>query len=176
METPANRNLQQEPQPSASEVIARVSSLLSQHGYPLSHQYRQANRMNLQHFLRQEHLQYTVHPAILEHFRAQPKDVDADAAPLKVADIACGTASWLIDAARELPNASLEGLDISLELVPHHKWLENLNNVTFTFHEWDFLNNPAPGRSGWEVRLGPRELGTIEVGREGRKCYCFEVP
>ncbi|KAL4879068.1 S-adenosyl-L-methionine-dependent methyltransferase [Aspergillus karnatakaensis] len=137
---------QQELQHPASEVITQVSSLLSEHGYPLSHHYRQANRINLQHFLRREHLQYTIHPTILEHFRSQSgySDTDVAAAPLKIADIACGTASWLIDAARELPNSSLEGLDISLELVPHHKWLEDFNNATFTFYEWDFLHDPVP--------------------------------
>ena len=42
---------------------------------------------------------------------------------LKVADIACGTAIWLIDLAKEYPSAQLDGFDISDQQFPPKGWV-----------------------------------------------------
>lgn len=48
---------------------------------------------------------------------------------LKIADVACGTAQWLVDLATELPEtAVLDGFDLSTQQFPHQAWLaKNIN-------------------------------------------------
>lgn len=45
---------------------------------------------------------------------------------LKIADVACGTGIWLIETARALPHARLDGYDISEEQFPRHKLPPNV--------------------------------------------------
>ncbi|MCJ1242759.1 hypothetical protein MMC14_010768 [Varicellaria rhodocarpa] len=80
--------------------------------YMLNRTYAAAARLNFQYFLWKEYLQFNIHPSIPipEH--------DA-----QICDVATGTAIWPIDVARELPNAKIVGLDISLLQAPHAQWL-----------------------------------------------------
>jgi hypothetical protein len=81
------------------------------HGYMLGRSYIAACRLNLQHYLWREALNFNIHPSV-----QLPKD------PV-IAEIAVGTGIWLIDVAREHPTAQLDGFDIDLSQAPHPHWL-----------------------------------------------------
>ena len=97
-------------------------------GYLLDRTYAAAARLNFQYFLWKESLQFNIHPSILipEH--------DA-----RICDVATGTAIWPIDVARELPNAKIVGLDISLLQAPHTQWLP----ANVTLGSWNVFE-PVP--------------------------------
>ncbi|EFQ97616.1 hypothetical protein MGYG_00655 [Nannizzia gypsea CBS 118893] len=116
--------------PSAAEGF----QLLNSQNYPANYGYREANRLNLQHFLWRESFQFNIHPSILPRIISSPPSE----APLNIADIVCGTGLWLMDVARELPKAQLDGLDINLALAPR----ELPSNIAF--REWDLFQNPVP--------------------------------
>ncbi|KAL8743952.1 MAG: hypothetical protein Q9190_003748 [Brigantiaea leucoxantha] len=80
-------------------------------GYMLSYDHTAACRLNLQFYLWRDTLGFNIHPVI---------ELDNSSC---VADIACGTGSWLIDVARSLPDAQLDGFDINLAQAPHTHWL-----------------------------------------------------
>lgn len=61
-------------------------------------------------------LGYLVHPAI-------PVREDA-----VIADVACGTSIWALDVAKQYPNTTSHGFDISTEQYPHSHWIPR--NVT----------------------------------------------
>ena len=56
-------------------------------------------------------LGYLVHPAI-------PVREDA-----MIADVACGTSIWALDVAKQYPNVTSHGFDISTEQYPHPRWI-----------------------------------------------------
>ena len=87
-------------------------SLADGRDYMLDRSYAAAARLNFQQYLWKESLQFNIHPSI------QISEHDA-----RIADVATGTAMWLIDLARELPKAQLDGFDISLAQAPHQQWL-----------------------------------------------------
>jgi len=70
-----------------------------------------ACRLNLQHYLWKDALEFNLHPSI------------SFGEDFVVADVAAGTGAWLIDIARQFPNAKLEGFDIDLDQAPHENWL-----------------------------------------------------
>lgn len=70
-----------------------------------------ASRLNYQFYLWKETLHFNLHPSI-----PLPKEAH-------IADIATGTAIWLIDVARELRSARLDGFDIKLDQAPPPQWL-----------------------------------------------------
>ncbi|KAI9683049.1 MAG: hypothetical protein M1822_006242 [Bathelium mastoideum] len=61
-----------------------------------------AVRLYIQHWMCQYQTGFLLHPA-----------VPSQAPGLKIIDVACGTGIWLIDLSRSLPNAQLDGFDIS---------------------------------------------------------------
>ena len=81
------------------------------HGYVLSRGHTAACRLNLQSYLWKDALGFNIHPCIHLGF-----------APC-IADIASGTGLWLIDVARSLEGAQLDGFDIDLTQAPHQRWL-----------------------------------------------------
>ena len=70
-----------------------------------------ASRLNLQHYLWKESLQFNLHPSI-----SIPKEA-------RIADAATGTAIWLVDVAREYPTAQLDGFHINTSQAPPKQWL-----------------------------------------------------
>lgn len=65
-----------------------------------------ASRLNLQYYLWKETLKSDVDPAIA----LEENSV--------FADVACGTAIWLVHVAQQFPSASLDGFDIDLSRAP----------------------------------------------------------
>ena len=86
-----------------------------ENGYALGRGYSSSLRLNLQHHLLRELLGYSIHPDILAN-------VDTES-HLQIADVGTGTGQWLIDVARELPSAQLDGFDISTDQYPSSAWL-----------------------------------------------------
>lgn len=84
----------------------------------------------LQQFIWKEALGFNIHPTI-------PKL----APTASVADVACGTTLWLIDAGREIgPASDLHGLDINLNQAPPSEWLpKNLK-----LHHWNLFEEVPP--------------------------------
>lgn len=97
--------------------------------YPLCRDSAAASRLNYLYYLWKETLGYDLHPSI-----SAPKP-DSD---LKIADVGCGTAIWLRSVAQALPNASLDGFDISLSQCPPVQWLPS----NITLGEWDVFSEP----------------------------------
>lgn len=95
-------------------------------GYSLGGSHRAACRLHLQHFLWRESLGYDLHPAV--------KLPDSPA----IADVACGTALWLADVARDMPDATLHGLDVDLAQTPDKHWLP----ANTRFSKWDIFQDP----------------------------------
>lgn len=81
-------------------------------GYMLDSSYAAASRLNFQFYLWKDSLQFNIHPSI----------PIADSTS-HVADVAMGTAIWLMDVARDLPTTQLDGFDISLAQAPLKHWL-----------------------------------------------------
>ncbi|KAK5115006.1 hypothetical protein LTR85_010044 [Meristemomyces frigidus] len=71
------------------------------------------DRLHLQHWIWNYQLGYAVHPKI---------DVDVGT-PLKIADVACGNAAWLLDVSRIHPQHEYHGLDITAAHFPAAGWL-----------------------------------------------------
>lgn len=87
-------------------------NLVDGHGYMLDRSYAAASRLNYQYFLWKESLHFHIHPSI---------PIPDDNA--QIADVATGTAIWLMDVARDLPTAQLDGFDINLAQAPLQQWL-----------------------------------------------------
>ncbi|PYH93130.1 UMTA methyltransferase family protein [Aspergillus ellipticus CBS 707.79] len=99
------------------------------HGYALSNNHRASSRLNLQHYLWRESFRFNIHPSI-----PLPSTH-----PATIADIATGTALWLLDVSQTHPTSHLHGLDIDLTQAPHPQWLPS----NITLQHWD-LFTPVP--------------------------------
>ncbi|KAF1961850.1 S-adenosyl-L-methionine-dependent methyltransferase [Byssothecium circinans] len=102
------------------------------HGYILDRNHLAACRLNLQHYLWKEALGFTIEPSI-----PIPKNAT-------IADVACGTGLWLLDAARLLPDAKLHGFDIDLSQAPHSDWLPSI----ITLEKWNLFEDIHPHWEG----------------------------
>ena len=87
-------------------------NLADGHGYMLDRGYAPASRLNYQFFLWKDSLGFNIHPS-----------VPIPGPNTHIADVATGTAIWLMDVARDLPTAQLDGFDISLTQAPPKEWL-----------------------------------------------------
>lgn len=96
-------------------------------GYMLGRSYAAASRLNFQHYLWKESLHFSLHPSI---------SIPTDA---RIADVATGTAIWLIDVAREYSTAKLDGFDINTSQAPPKQWL----SPNFTLKTWNVFD-PVP--------------------------------
>ncbi|PQE03071.1 UMTA methyltransferase family protein [Rutstroemia sp. NJR-2017a BVV2] len=90
-------------------------SLSSGHGYILqrTNSHLSSCRLNLQHYLWKDTLKFSICPSVALNLPPKPL----------IADIATGTGAWLLDVARDLPNAQLHGFDNDLDQAPHKSWL-----------------------------------------------------
>lgn len=86
----------------------------------------------MQHWMWQSEIGYLLHPRI---------PVDPTSKDLRIADVGCGSGTswlsrengvhliscylgvWLVQLAKELPDATLEGFDVSKTQFPHPNWL-----------------------------------------------------
>ncbi|KAE8321016.1 hypothetical protein BDV39DRAFT_197985 [Aspergillus sergii] len=88
--------------------------------YMLDRSYTAASRLNYQFYLWKDALQFNLHPSIM-----LPQDIST---PLWIADLATGTAIWLLDLLRDpaiayYPSLRLHGFDIDLTNAPLPEWL-----------------------------------------------------
>jgi SAM-dependent methyltransferase len=93
--------------------------------YVLDRSHIAACRLNLQYYLWKESLQFNVHPSI----QLSKESV--------IADVATGTGAWLLDVARDFPQAQLDGFDNDLRQLPHKDWLPS--NVSV--RHWDIFTD-----------------------------------
>ena len=100
-------------------------SVADGHGYVIDRNYLAACRLNLQHYLWKDTLKFSIHPSI-----QLPRNS-------LIADVAAGTGMWLMDVARELPGAQLDGLDIDLRQAPHPKWLP----TSISMKQWNIFED-----------------------------------
>ncbi|KAJ8065346.1 hypothetical protein OCU04_006034 [Sclerotinia nivalis] len=100
-------------------------SLTDGHGYVFNRSHIAACRLNLQYYLWKEALQFVIHPSI----QLSPNAV--------IADVATGTGAWLLDVARDFPQAQLHGLDNDISQAPHTNWLPG--NVSV--RHWDIFTD-----------------------------------
>ncbi|RAK77739.1 class I SAM-dependent methyltransferase [Aspergillus fijiensis CBS 313.89] len=96
--------------------------------YSLGRSNAAASRLNYQFYLWKESFGFNLHPTIAASLPA-PNPC--------IADIASGTAIWLLDLAPELPNATFEGLDMSMAVAPPPEWLPN----NITLRQWNLNDN-----------------------------------
>lgn len=95
-------------------------------GYGLGSETAAAFRLNgIFHFWK-EHLGFNIHPTIRESLQTPNP---------RIADVATGTAIWLIDLAKELPDATLDGLDLTLDMAPPVEWLP----PNITLRQWNIF-------------------------------------
>ncbi|KAL8925532.1 MAG: hypothetical protein Q9208_003423 [Pyrenodesmia sp. 3 TL-2023] len=94
--------------------------------YALSRNYAASVRLNCQFFLWKAELGFNIHPRITSM-----------SPTVAIADLATGTAIWLLDLQRELPNAHLDGFDISLEQCPPTEWLPS----AISLKRWDIYSS-----------------------------------
>ncbi|KAI0490112.1 hypothetical protein F4859DRAFT_501704 [Xylaria cf. heliscus] len=97
-------------------------------GYRLGRNYLAASRLNLQHFMYKDAQGFLLHPVIqagLQQKQETRQDGSKDS--LHVADLATGTAIWLVDLIKSPEVNGLDiqyhGFDISRALFPHSAWL-----------------------------------------------------
>ncbi|KAL8807715.1 MAG: hypothetical protein Q9182_000526 [Xanthomendoza sp. 2 TL-2023] len=89
----------------------KSTSVQEEYIHPRS--YRDSARLHMQHWIWNNLLGYCLHPSV-------PKDQ----ANIKVADVACGNAVWLLDLASNCPSSwSLTGFDVSTAQFPHAAYL-----------------------------------------------------
>ncbi|RDW83798.1 class I SAM-dependent methyltransferase [Aspergillus mulundensis] len=98
--------------------------------YVFTRDFRDNNRINLQHYLWVELFGYHIHPSI-----------PTDSPNLRIADVGTGTGIWLTDLARRLPpSTALDGFDISLAAAPPPQCLP----ANITLQHWDLLADEVP--------------------------------
>lgn len=121
-------------------------SLADGHGYVLDRSHAAACRLNLQFYLWKDAIKFNIHPSI-----PIPKSGI-------IADVATGTGMWLIDVARELPTAQLDGFDIDLSQAPPQQWLPS--NATLGY--WNIFEN-LPDDWVLQIPRFAREIGFEDV-------------
>ena len=120
-----------------SDKIIDQSQSAPNVGYVLNRDYAASTRLNCQFFLWKEELGFNLHPSI-----------NISASGSRIADIATGTAIWLVDLARSLPDSQLDGFDISLEQCPPLAWLP----ASVSVDQWDIFSRVPPAlKSQYDV-------------------------
>ena len=109
----------------------------SEDNYVLGRDFNSSSRLNYEHYLWHETLGYNLHPAISEAVGARSSIPSTNSQPLRIVDVACGTAFWTLQVAQELPHARLEASDINLSQCPSTGWLPS----NITFREWDLFSD-----------------------------------
>ncbi|GKZ29531.1 hypothetical protein AbraIFM66950_005368 [Aspergillus brasiliensis] len=112
--------------PSKTELDYHVTDDL---GYGLGNGTAAAFRLNGIFYFWKETLGFNIHPTIRESLQTPN---------LRIADVATGTAIWLIDVANELPGATtLDGLDVTLDMAPPAEWLP----PNITLRQWNIYED-----------------------------------
>ena len=96
------------------------------HGYILDRGHLATARLNLQYFLWQRILKFTIH----SYVKLPPGP--------KIADVATGTALWALDVAAEHPTAQLHGYDVDTTQAPAPEWLPANLRISM----WDLFQDP----------------------------------
>ncbi|OTA84585.1 hypothetical protein M434DRAFT_400421 [Hypoxylon sp. CO27-5] len=105
--------------------MAEVKDVID--GYPLSRDFVDFNRLNLQHYLWKEIFGYALHPKI-----------SRDRKSLRIADVGTGTGIWLRDLASQLDaSAELLGLDTDITQTGPSEWLPG----NMSLREWSVLTD-----------------------------------
>ncbi|MCJ1262459.1 hypothetical protein MMC22_002329 [Lobaria immixta] len=94
-------------------------------GYTLERNYAASARLNLQFYLWKASLKFNIHPSI-----------PSPGQNARIADVATGTAIWLLEVAQELPNVKLDGFDIDLTQAPPKEWLPPNTRLRY----WNILD------------------------------------
>lgn len=92
--------------------------------YMLNRDFTASTRLNCQHYMWQQELQFTLHCTV-------PKPGSG----ARIADVATGTGVWLLEVARQYPEVNCLGLDISTAQCPPKSWLPS----NIDFKPWSFL-------------------------------------
>lgn len=109
--------------------------------YMLDRNYTAASRLNYQFYLWKDSFQFNLHPSIL---LPQNNNNNNDSNPIRIADVATGTAIWLCDLIRDpavsqyssSQSLQLDGFDIDLKNAPPAEWLP----PTITLREWNIFD------------------------------------
>ncbi|KAL8646111.1 MAG: hypothetical protein Q9210_006315 [Variospora velana] len=101
--------------------------------YMLSRDFTASTRLNCQHYMWQQHLNYNLHASI-----PQPT------LSTYIADVATGTGVWLLEVARQYPSSTCVGLDISTSQCPPQRWLP----PNMSIRAWNFLEEPPTDLQG----------------------------
>ncbi|RAK98493.1 UMTA methyltransferase family protein [Aspergillus ibericus CBS 121593] len=104
-------------------------------GYSLGHDSAAGFRLNGMFYFWKQTLGFNLHPTIAGALRTPNP---------RIADVATGTAIWLLDLARERPDTFLEGLDMTLEKAPAVEWLP----ANITLREWNLHDEVPPELEG----------------------------
>lgn len=110
--------------------------------YVLGRDFKSASRLNYQQYLWYETLHFNLHPTIQRNIpdsSNEGHDPQVAALPLRIADIACGSGAWLRSVAQELPQAELDGFDLSLAQCPPNQWLPS----NIRLQQWNLFDEPA---------------------------------
>jgi len=113
--------------PPSTDAIVDTTAYKYANGYMLGRNFTSACRLNAQHYVWQQELQFNVHPDIPS---LQPGS--------RVADVAAGTGAWLLETARAFPDVQFDGFDIGTLQCAAKPCLPS--NVDF--HEWDMFQDP----------------------------------
>lgn len=101
--------------------------------YVLQRDYAAATRLNCQFLLWKSELGFNLHPHIPE-----------PSPSARIADVATGTAIWLLELARAFPGRQFDGFDISLEQCPPPEWLP----PKVRLQQWDMFGRLSPELEG----------------------------
>ena len=115
--------------------------------YVLGRDFKSASRLNHQHYMWYETLHFHLHPSIRADTSVPSTTgtrLQTTAAPLRIADVACGSSAWLRSVALELPHAELDGFDLSLTQCPPIQWLPS----NIRLQEWNVFNEPTAQMEG----------------------------
>lgn len=131
-------------------------------GYALGRGFASSLRLNLQHDLLRKLLGFTVHHDILSqpNFPADPR----------IADVGAGTGQWLLDVAKELPSAQLDGFDISSEQYPSKAWLP----LQISLRELD-ITKPIPSHLEGKYDIVHVQLFLCVIRRDGPAAVLHEL-
>ncbi|RAL12413.1 class I SAM-dependent methyltransferase [Aspergillus homomorphus CBS 101889] len=95
--------------------------------YSLGRTNAAASRLNYQFYLWKESFGFNLHPTIASSLKTPSPCI---------ADVASGTAIWLLDLVPEIPTATFEGLDMSMAVAPPIEWLpSNIKLRQWNLHD-----------------------------------------
>lgn len=135
--------------------------------YVLGRDFKSASRLNYQQYLWYETLHFNLHPTVKSDIyvpSTNGHDPHLATPPLKIADVACGSGAWLRSVAQELPQAELDGFDLSLAQCPPTKWLPR----NIRLREWNLFDEPTAEMLGRYDVVHTRLIFTVVRGENAR--------